>query len=62
MPPELDIVILTALAKDPGQRYASADEFAAAVMHAVGVEAVPPSPPLPATTQISVDQPTIASG
>jgi CHASE2 domain-containing sensor protein len=63
VPHELDLVILTALAKDPGQRHASAEAFAAAVLHAAGVEAVPPpEQPHPPAARIGADQATIASG
>ncbi|HEV3322562.1 MAG TPA: PASTA domain-containing protein [Solirubrobacteraceae bacterium] len=33
IPPELDAVVLRALAKDPAERYADADEFIAALQH-----------------------------
>jgi serine/threonine-protein kinase len=63
VPPEMDLVILTALAKDPQRRYVSADAFAAAVTRAAGIEPpLPPPPKLPPAPRIAVDEPTIASG
>jgi CHASE2 domain-containing sensor protein len=61
VPPELDLVVLTALAKEPDQRYATAEAFAAAVLRAVGAEPAPPAPKVPPAPPVSADQPTIAS-
>jgi eukaryotic-like serine/threonine-protein kinase len=52
IPPELDAVVLRALAKDPAARFASADEFIAALEHVRGtLSGVPASmqgqPPMP---------------
>jgi serine/threonine-protein kinase len=62
VPATLDIVVLTALAKEPEHRYASADAFAEAVLRAAGLEPAPPPPPkLPAAPPIALDAPTIVS-
>jgi CHASE2 domain-containing sensor protein len=64
VPTELDLVILTALAKDPAQRQPTAEAFAAAVLRAAGIEP-PPGPPPPkrsAAPRIGADQATISSG
>jgi CHASE2 domain-containing sensor protein len=62
VPATLDIVVLTALAKEPEHRYATADEFATAVLRAAGLEPAPPPPPkVPAAPPIALDAPTIVS-
>ena len=63
VPAALDAVIVTALAKLPEERQRSAEAFAAAVLHAAGVEPPPaPAPAAPGGPRVTVDQPTLASG
>lgn len=46
--PDASVVVLTALAKEPGRRYLSAEAFATALLRAAGVDAaLPPPPKLP---------------
>ena len=59
VPAQLDEAILTALAKDPDKRFASAQAFGVAVLMAVGVE-MPAPVPAAAPTTTSADQETIA--
>ncbi|MBL9104825.1 MAG: serine/threonine protein kinase [Myxococcales bacterium] len=40
IPPEADAILVKALAKDPAQRYATADEMAAAIRESVGLPAI----------------------
>ncbi|GLV58719.1 hypothetical protein KDH_55490 [Dictyobacter sp. S3.2.2.5] len=58
LPPEAEQVVLTALAKDPGQRFASVREFAAALEAASGVEkvAVAPAQSMPLSEQAQIAQ------
>ena len=59
IPVALDRALATALAKDPGQRFASAHELAAAVLAAVGLEVAAPAATA-APTAPSADQETLA--
>ena len=61
VPVTLDAVILTAMAKEPGKRYLSAELFAAAVLRGVGIEPTEPAPATPARAPVRADQATLAS-
>ncbi|GCE05477.1 serine/threonine-protein kinase [Dictyobacter aurantiacus] len=58
LPPEAERVVLTALAKDPGQRFATVQAFAAALEEASGVEKimVAPTQGMPPSEQTQIAQ------
>jgi serine/threonine protein kinase len=59
IPPPIDEVIGMGLAKDPGQRYRSATELAAAAQHALTT--MPPSTPYTDPTVLNPTKPAVAS-
>ena len=61
VPVTLDAVILTAMAKEPGKRFLSAELFAAAVLRGVGIEPAEAAAATPTRAPLRADQATLAS-